>query len=352
MTSKKRARNRNKKAAAAAGQVAEIERRPPMAMATASANRPHQPQLQAEIEPHEADSLQEQQLQTADCFPLRKDETKEDTDICVHGLNLQYTNESLKKFLKDLCDDVVSADFDHVQSVLIGHIPQSVLSLQEPYTALMDERCKRLSSLAEQEEISEEVVLDGSGLMFTLLVKFPEIFEEAGHLKWIISHFVSEGTKCLLRGEVQTARGNAYFANFFEQTLAVMTEGKMINTPKLTKLWYSDEHTLCSYFRNRIPCNCLQKIYKEVKSVTKTDMCWNIECTQPNRYEVDSRSMMFCSHCRQACYCSSECQEMDWPTRHKINCGLCSDMKDAFESQSMDALVNNPLWTRTVAPLL
>ena len=134
MTSKKRARNRNKKAAA--GQVAEIEKRPPMA--TAPANRPQQPQLQAEIEPHEADSLQEQQLQTADCFPLRKDETKEDTDICVHGLNLQYTNESLKKFLKDLCDDVVSADFDHVQSVLIGHIPQSVLSLQEPYTALMD----------------------------------------------------------------------------------------------------------------------------------------------------------------------------------------------------------------------
>ena len=104
-----------------------------------------------------------------------------------------------------------------------------------------------------------------------------------------------------------------------------LVQGGMMNVPKLVKFHTADEHTLCSYFRNRIPCSCLDKKYKEVKSVVKKDMCWNTKCKKPNRFEIDSESMLTCSGCRQACYCSSECQEIDWRARHKKTCGLCRD---------------------------
>ena len=280
------------------------------------------------------------------------DEIKEDADMCVHGLNLQYTNEAFKQTIKDLCDDAAS-DIEKVQRVLYGNVPRGVRDCQVPYSALIDDRMKFLVNLAyHKDDVSEKDVPTDSGITFILAFKFPEFAEDSVHIKWIISHFLSEGTKCLLRGDVQTARGNAYFANFFEQTLNFMDNEKMINGPKLLRLHSADEHTLCSYLRNRIPCSCLDEKYKEVKSVIKKDMCWNIECKQPNRFEVDSKSMMICSRCRQACYCSCECQEMDWRARHKMNCVLNRDVREMFTAKDRATLDNNPLWKDTISPHL
>lgn len=185
-----------------------------------------------------------------------------------------------------------------------------------------------------------------------LLFKYPGFYEENIHIQWIISHFLSEGTKCLLRGDIQAARGNAYFANYFEQTLNFIDNGKMMSGPKLLKLHSADEHTLCSYFRNRIPCSCLGKKYKEVKSVVKKDMCWNQDCKQPNRFEIDSKSIMLCSRCRQAHYCSRECQEIDWRARHKMSCVLSRDVGEAFTTQDIATLENNNVWKDTILPHL
>jgi len=166
-----------------------------------------------------------------------------------------------------------------------------------------------------------------------------------------ISHFVSEGTRCLLRGDLRGSRGNAYFAYFFQHMRSFDTERKMINSTKLMTLYNADEHTLCCFFRNRIPCSCLKNKYKEVRSLTKTDVCWNIHCSQTDRLKIDKKSMMRCSRCHQVSYCCRECQKIDWP-RHKINCGLARDIGALFGAQNMDELENKEVWARTLAPFL
>jgi hypothetical protein len=344
MTAKKRARTRNKKAraAAATAQAVEMERRrkPPPAAATPTANR-----SQEKRDPLGQIGLQMHQLQ-ADDSPSRKHDIKEDEDNCVHGLIIQYTNEKLKETVMRSWDDLVSADLADIQKVLVGQFSSLELEGHQPLATVLEEKLNNIFLLCDQD-ISADDVPDDLGIILTLIFTHPEFAEDPIHAEWIVSHFVSKGTQCLLRGDTQAARGNAYFANYFEQNMVLTSEGKMLNVPKLMKLYNADEHTLCSFFRNRIPCSCLDQKYKEVKSLTKMDMCWNFECRQPNRFEIDNKSMMCCSRCRQASYCCSECQEIDWP-RHKITCGLARDMNAVFGAHNMDELENNKIWTRTI----
>ena len=156
----------------------------------------------------------------------------------------------------------------------------------------------------------------------------------------MISHFVSEGTKCLLRGDIHTARGNAIFANYFEQNFNLVEYEKMFSWPKLMRFCHADEHTLCSYFRNRIPCSCLDEKYKEVKSLVKLDLCWNAKCKKPNRFAIDRETMLTCSRCRQAIYCSSKCQEIDWRVKHKKDCTLQRDAAVFFCLENNSARKN------------
>jgi hypothetical protein len=128
---------------------------------------------------------------------------------------------------------------------------------------------------------------------------------------------------------------------------------QMMNSNKLATLLKADEHTLCSYFRNHIPCSCLKYKYKEVRDLTKTDVCvcFNIDCSQPDRFGIDNKSMMCCSRCRHVYYCCRECQKIDWP-RHKIECGLVGDIGAVVEAQNMDEPANKDIWARTLAPYL
>ncbi len=341
MTAKKRARNRSKKAgaAAAAATAQAAERRPPM------------PNV-ATREPLGQEGLQMHQLQTDDSPPMKYD-IKDKDDICVHmhGPLLQHTNEKLKETIMRLCDDVVSADFADIQKVFVGTVSEFDLEGHHPLNTLLDDRLNIFSSLFDQEVINADDVPDDKGILFTLLFKHPESAEDPIHIEWVVSHFLSEGTQCMLRGHVQAARGHAFFACCFEQIMGVVTGGgKMLNLSKVLKLYNADEHTLCSFFRNRIPCSCLNKKYKEVKSLTKKDVCWNIDCNQPDRFDVDNKSIMCCSRCRQASYCCRECQEIDWP-KHKINCGFARDMGAILGEQNIDELENNKVWARSFAPL-
>jgi hypothetical protein len=156
-----------------------------------------------------------------------------------------------------LYDDVVSADFAHMQQVLVGTTSEFD-NEQHPLTTLLDDRFNIVWSLYDQQIIKADDVPDDKGILFTLLFKHPEFTEDPIHIEWITSHFVSEGTRCLLRGDVRSARGNAYFVSYFQQMMSFVTEEKMINSTKLMTLYTADEHTLCSYFRNRIPCSCLK----------------------------------------------------------------------------------------------
>ncbi len=261
------------------------------------------------------------------------DKIIEDADMCVHGLNLQYSNEDVKQSIKDLCDSAAS-DTEKVHRVIFGNrvLDQAAKEADndraDPF-ASVDIIMNDLFRLNHDDDVSEEEVVANYGITLILMYKFSEINHNACH-KWMISHFVSEGTKCLLRGDIQTARGNACFANYFEQIFNLVEHEKMFSWPKLMRFCHADEHTLCSYFRNRIPCSCLDEKYKEVKSLVKLDICWNAKCKKPNRFAIDRETMLTCSRCRQAIYCSSKCQEIDWRVKHKKDCTLQRDAVGLF----------------------
>ena len=88
-------------------------------------------------------------------------------------------------------------------------------------------------------------------------------------------------------------------------------------------------HSHISYLKHRIPCSCLDEIYKQVKATEKMGLCFNIshhfgnfntDCRQP-RGMVERSKLMCCSRCRTVNYCCQECQEADWLIRHQIICG-------------------------------
>jgi hypothetical protein len=133
----------------------------------------------------------------------------------------------------------------------------------------------------------------------------------------IRSYALAKGVKFILDGNYDDARVYAMLEShvkvFSRTTLPDQAFTQMF------ELSDADEHTLVQFFRKRIPCSCLDEKYKEVKSITKMGLCCNPECPLPDRRAVRSK-MVYCTRCRNANYCSRECQEARW-TEHKTVCG-------------------------------
>ena len=160
--------------------------------------------------------------------------------------------------------------------------------------------------------------------------QFAEVY--ASKLDTIISIILYNGTQCILDGDNRTARLNAMLAFYFENYMAVnvhMTQATL-NVSKLIELESADERTLLSYYRKYISCSCLDDKYKEVKSVKKMGWCYNTNCSNPGG-KVERSKMFSCTRCRDANYCSVECQKADWK-HHKKFCGQTAEMKAAFNS--------------------
>ena len=71
-----------------------------------------------------------------------------------------------------------------------------------------------------------------------------------------------------------------------------------------------------SFFAKRLDCSCLKEMYNEVKGDKKTAGC--LHCSQFK----ERKTLMVCSECKIAQYCSAKCQKDDWP-RHKNYCRNC-----------------------------
>jgi len=157
--------------------------------------------------------------------------------------------------------------------------------------------------------------------------KYADVWNDATMLESVISFLLSTGTDLILEGK--NARFHAMNAIFLEH----WGKNKVHNTPpqptlnwgnklaewsKLTELLRSDDHTLVSFFRKRIPCKCLDQKYKAVKSITKMGICWNPCCSLPGR-KAERSKMFYCTQCVSVNYCSRECQEANWPM-HKHAC--------------------------------
>ena len=148
----------------------------------------------------------------------------------------------------------------------------------------------------------------------------------------VISFILLSGTQCILNGDNHIAQMYASLACYFEEFNAVTLKKTKAspNFSKVIELYYSDDHTLVSYYRKRIPCSCLDEKYKEVKSVKKMGRCYNPNCSHPDG-SVERSKMFFCTQCGVANYCSVECQRADWK-RHRQSCGNVAERKAAFNA--------------------
>ncbi len=145
----------------------------------------------------------------------------------------------------------------------------------------------------------------------------------------IISAHLSTGTRCILEGDNDAAQLHASFACYFGEWIAVCLHKTTaaINWGKVIELYDADDHTLVSFYRNRIPCSCLDEKHKEVKSVKKMGLCYNNNCSQPGK-KVERSKMFSCIRCYNSNYCSIECQKADWK-RHKMFCNAIAEKKAA-----------------------
>ena len=148
--------------------------------------------------------------------------------------------------------------------------------------------------------------------------KHPEAWSDSC-IESIICYCLCTGTDHLLREEYIGARLYATLARYLQEVIAV--HGNIQNDIYWTKVFElsgADEHTLVKFFRRRIPCSCLNKKYKEVKHVTKLGICYNPNCSLPDR-KTERCKLRHCTRCRQANYCSIECQSANWKS-HKRTC--------------------------------
>ena len=162
--------------------------------------------------------------------------------------------------------------------------------------------------------------------------RYPSMY--SSKLEAVISMLLARGTQMILDGGVDndTAGLYAMLAFFFEDFMAVeVRKTKAAPCPtKLLELKNADDHTLVSFCRKRIPCDCLDEKYKKVKSVKKMGWCCNKTCSLPGR-KVERSKMLCCTQCGEANYCSVECQRAHWKD-HKKNCGMAAEMKATFNS--------------------
>ena len=100
-----------------------------------------------------------------------------------------------------------------------------------------------------------------------------------------ISFLLFNGTNAIFNGDLPKARLIAAITSFFEQWLAISLHKSQFDWywPKIYELYNANLHTLVSYFRNRIPCSCLDEKHKEVRSIEKMGICCNPRCTLPDR---------------------------------------------------------------------
>jgi hypothetical protein len=136
--------------------------------------------------------------------------------------------------------------------------------------------------------------------------EYDEMLGDASKMKLLVSYLVSLGTQhqiineSLTHASIQTSRFCAYLACFLEEYISCeLNETQaFINTNKMRKVAF-DEHTLISYFKHRIPCKCLDEVYKQVKSTKKMGFCYNKDCCHPIGL-VERSSLLNCTRCRFA----------------------------------------------------
>jgi len=159
------------------------------------------------------------------------------------------------------------------------------------------------------------------------------IWSNSNDMEIAISFMLYFGTQDILKGDLANARAIATVANFFEQWVAMTLCKSQYDWywPKIHELYNADEHTLVSYFRNRISCTCLDDKHREVRAIKKMGICCNLRCSLPER-KLQRSGLESCEQCRHVHYCSRKCQKNDWK-RHKEACLGVAAKINVFDAQ-------------------
>ena len=163
--------------------------------------------------------------------------------------------------------------------------------------------------------------------------KFADAWNDFNMIDTAMSFFLGLGTQQYLDGMYDDARLFATYARYFEQYIAVAFKQTQAlqNWPKIEDTYVADDHTLVKFFRNRIPCSCLDEKYQEVKNIPKMGYCVNPQCSIADK-RVERSKAKYCSRCRCVTFCSRECQVAVW-SMHKSDCDKFAEIIAEFQAE-------------------
>ena len=183
---------------------------------------------------------------------------------------------------------------------------------------------------------------DNRGTMSDILEntfqKHPKVWKSESYREIAVNILVRIGTNFLLSDRAGL--------RFFARAIAVLENsdgsGDIESTVNchVVATKYRDLHCtetsikrdLLKFFRKRVSCKCLKDMHLEArKSLPKLGVCNH--CLE----KAGRSSLMVCSRCRIAQYCSRECQIAAW-SRHK---GFCDNYVRCHEHQKMNCEANN-----------
>ena len=92
----------------------------------------------------------------------------------------------------------------------------------------------------------------------------------------------------------------------------------------------SGDRDVIRFFSKRIKCGCLKEIYAKSKESqnSKTGLCCQCKTT------VERKSLLVCSNCKVAQFCSKECHVTHWAS-HKDFCFEAGHGRIAFKDNNM-----------------
>eukprot|EP00985_Skeletonema_marinoi_P021666 scaffold13397_cov151-Skeletonema_marinoi.AAC.2 len=253
-------------------------------------------------------------------------EITEDRDASSNHLN---TNQEQEQEQEEERAAILLGDWDRERLALEKKKQQQIESSMEQTSCLHGFSLSQDWSVVEQFLKlfwNEYVKQEGNGLNLEQCIQaaidvtstsYGSIWRNSNHIQVAISVLVHNGTHDVLKGDLPNARAIAAIANFFEQWVAMSSQKTQYDWywPKIHELYNADEHTLVSYFRNRISCTCLDEKHREVRSIKKMGICCNPRCS----LLLERSGMESCEQCRLVHYCSRKCQKNDWK-RHKQPC--------------------------------
>jgi hypothetical protein len=129
---------------------------------------------------------------------------------------------------------------------------------------------------------------------------FADVLKDVTKFDEVLSRYSGFAAKKLLNDDDRNIEAHyvaciIFFLEEYKACLLTDPPQANFNYTLLHELFGSDDHTLVSFVRNRIPCRCLEDKYNQVKSMPKMGRCCNIECALPDRIKAE---MFRCTQCR------------------------------------------------------